>query len=441
MSSEQYPVHHHGIYHNLPTFPPSTKNLTAIITGANGISGFATLRALLDHPDRWSKIYTISRSPPPAEMLNLLTPSQQSRIQHVSADFLQSPQTIAESLKASGVTADYIFFYSYLQPRPPAGAAPWTNAQELVRVNTALLTNFLSALSLCKIKPHRIALQTGAKNYGVHLGRIRTPAIESDPRVTLEPNFYYPQEDALWDWCAHNNVEWNVIRPSWIIGAVKAAQMNALYPFAVYAAVAAHRGQPLVFPADWSAWLMESHHATARLTGYLTEWAVLEEKCRNEAFNAQDTSPLSFDRLWEELIRWFGVEKGGVGPKEDESEMNAVVGKGGSNNPAGGGPPVTLKFSFTLQHWASQPENAAAWREIMAANPSVTVDPFQDVEGYFTFGDAAFGGIGQLSMNKARRLGWTGFVDTRESIFEMYHEMEGLGMLPRTKVDVARPLV
>lgn len=106
-----------------------------------------------------------------------------------------------------------------------------------------------------------------------------------------------------------------------------------------------------------------------------------------------------------------------------------------------GGPPVTRKFSFTLQHWAKQPENAAAWREIMAANPSVTVDPFQDVEGYFTFGDAAFGGVGQLSMNKARRLGWTGFVDTRESIFEMYREMEGLGMLPRTKVDVARPLV
>lgn len=336
MSSDQYPVCHQGIYHNLPTFSPSIKNLTAIITGANGISGFATLRVLLDNPDRWSKVYTISRSPPPPKMLNMLTPDQRTRVQHVTCDFLQSPATIAQALQAAGVTADYIFFYSYLQPRPPPGAAPWTNADELVRVNTALLTNFLGALSIVGITPGRFALQTGAKNYGVHLGRVRTPAIESDPRVTLEPNFYYPQEDALWDWCARHGVSWNVIRPSWIIAAVPAAAMNALYPFAVYAAVAAHRGTPLVFPADWTAWLMESHHATARLTGYLTEWAVLEDKCRNEAFNAQDTSPLSFNRLWEELVRWFGVEKGGVGPGEDESGMQDVVfAEGGKKNPIG----------------------------------------------------------------------------------------------------------
>lgn len=105
-----------------------------------------------------------------------------------------------------------------------------------------------------------------------------------------------------------------------------------------------------------------------------------------------------------------------------------------------GGPPLINKFSFTLQQWASKPENAAAWREIMAANPSVTYDPFADVEGNFTFGDAAFIHVGVLSMNKARRMGWTGFVDTRESIFEMYREMAVLGMLPAMKVDAAKPM-
>ena len=225
MGSERYPVRNIGIYHNLPTFDPSIKNLTAVITGANGISGFNTLRALLDSPERWSKIYAVSRRPPPAEMMKLLQPEQRARVQHVASDFLNSPEDIAQALKSANVTADYVFFYSYLQPRPAPGAGAWTNANELVKVNVSLLSNFLEALSIAGIKPRRFCLQTGAKNYGIHIGRARISAIESDPRFTGEPNFYYPQEDLLWEWCRKNNVGWNVIRPSWIIGAVSGAQM------------------------------------------------------------------------------------------------------------------------------------------------------------------------------------------------------------------------
>lgn len=335
MGSEQYPVRNVGIYRNLPDFDPSIKDLTAIITGASGISGFHTLRALLDAPGRWSKIYAVSRSPLPKDMLGLLQPEQRSRVQHVACDLLNSPEDIAKTLEHSNVTADYIFFYSYLQPRPSPGSAPWTNADELVQVNASLFSNFVDALPIANIKPWRICLQTGAKNYGVHIGRARTPALESDPRVTLESNFYYPQEDKLWSWCRIHNVGWNVIRPSFIIGAVKTAQINGLYPFAVYAAVAAHRRQPLIFPSNWAAWQTSEHHATARLTGYLTEWAVLEPKCKNEAFNAQDTSPLSWDRLWEELARWYDVEKGAKCPRQDEDNMIVVKSKGGKEAPAG----------------------------------------------------------------------------------------------------------
>lgn len=83
----------------------------------------------------------------------------------------------------------------------------------------ALLRNFLGALDTANITPKRFLLQTGAKNYGVHLGPTRTPHVESDPRVTLDPNFYYPQEDALFEWCKkHPGTHWNVICPAWIIG-------------------------------------------------------------------------------------------------------------------------------------------------------------------------------------------------------------------------------
>jgi hypothetical protein len=76
-----------------------------------------------------------------------------------------------------------------------------------------------------------------------------------------------------------------------------------------------------------------------------------------------------------------------------------------------------------------------------SSDGKITQDPFIDVEANFTFGDAALLISPSLSMNKARRLGWTGFVDTRESLFEMYSEMAELGMLPAMTVREAKPLI
>lgn len=63
MSSQQT-VYSRGIYHGLPVHDPSIKGLTAIITGANGISGHYMLRVLAQSPERWAKIYCLSRRPP-----------------------------------------------------------------------------------------------------------------------------------------------------------------------------------------------------------------------------------------------------------------------------------------------------------------------------------------------------------------------------------------
>jgi nucleoside-diphosphate-sugar epimerase len=320
MGSQIYPLQNKGIHHNLPQFDPSLQGLTAIITGANGISGFGTLRALLSSPQRWSKIYTISRKPPPAEMMGLLDPNVLSKVEFVSCDFLLGPESIATALKDANVHGDYIFYYTYMQPRPEPGAKAWSNDEELVTVNAGILSNFLQALPQASITPKRFLLQTGAKNYGAHLGPVREPCCESDPQPRhLAPNFYYPQEDLLFDYCSKNSVGWNVIRPPWIIGAVTAAAMNPIFPFAVYAAVQAERGLPLVFPGTLDNWNSTAHRSTATLTGYLSEWVVLEDKCKNKAFNSQDTSPLTWDRFWEELARWYGVEKGFEPPKVDDN--------------------------------------------------------------------------------------------------------------------------
>jgi hypothetical protein len=92
--------------------------------------------------------------------------------------------------------------------------------------------------------------------------------------------------------------------------------------------------------------------------------------------------------------------------------------------------------------WASKPENKEAWQILMKnSGGQLRDDPFQDVEASFVFGDAAFFIKGSMCMNKARRLGWTGFVDTIEAVFQMYSEMARLGMVPTMKVDKPKPFV
>lgn len=135
MGSAGLPLQNRGIFRNLPTFDPSITGKTAIVTGANGISGFHTLRALLESSQRWTKVWAASRRPPPPEMMDLLPQSARSRVEHVACDFLSEPEDIAQQLREKGVTADAIFYYSYAQPKPKEGAPVWSNAEELTEMN------------------------------------------------------------------------------------------------------------------------------------------------------------------------------------------------------------------------------------------------------------------------------------------------------------------
>lgn len=71
---------------------------------------------------------------------------------------------------------------------------------------------------------------------------------------------------------------------------------------------------------------------------------------------------------------------------------------------------------------------------------NLTDDPFEgDLEGW-QFADAAAWALAlQLSMNKAANFGWTGHVDTLESLHLAYSELHKIGMLPPL-VGESRPL-
>lgn len=171
-------------------------------------------------------------------------------------------------------------------------------------VTGQLLQNCFDALELASIRPKRFLLQTGAKYYGNSLA---VPALESDPRVP-EPNFYYVQEDMLSEYSRKTGVQWNVVRPAFIIGAVEDAAMNSVYPLAVYAAVQKHKGEKLIWPGNMAAWDREVVQSSAWLNSYLSEFLTLNEHAGNQAFNAADSLHFTYGRLWLELAGWYGME-------------------------------------------------------------------------------------------------------------------------------------
>ncbi|KAL1884844.1 hypothetical protein Plec18167_001499 [Paecilomyces lecythidis] len=421
MASQKRVILSKDIYHGLPEFSDDIAGLTAIVTGANGISGDHMLRVLCESPKRWKKIYALSRRPPNGEW--------PSYVEHVSMDFLKSPEELAAQIKEKGIKSDYVFFFSYIQPAPKDGGGIWSAAEELVKVNTALLQNFLEALALSNTVPKTVLLQLGAKYYGVHLGPASVPQEESDPRVLLEPNFYYTQEDVLKDFAQKHNSNWITTRPSWIPGAVPDAAMNLCLPLAIYATVQKHLGQPLEYPSDLLAWETQQTMSSAQMNCYLSEWAVLTDGAQNGSFNATDDCAFTWGKFWPKLaakyqIPWKGPELDPSAFKEIETRHNPP--------PRGFGPPGKLRFKFTLAEWAKKPEVQNAWKEI-AAKHDLRQKELWDTDRVFGFTDAAITWPYPISFSttKAKKLGFFGFVDSYESIFKVLNEFVDMKMIPK----------
>ncbi|KIM93846.1 hypothetical protein OIDMADRAFT_45980 [Oidiodendron maius Zn] len=411
-----------GIFHGLPVFSNDINGLTAVITGANGISGQHMLRVLMQSPERWTKIICISRRPP------YIDGEIPKIAEHIALDFLNTPHEIAKVLLERGVQADYVFFFSYVQVEPDPGSPIWSNAKEMCRINTLLLSNFLESLSLASIKPRRIMLQTGAKHYGGQFGPNLSPQEESDPRVLLEPNFYYDQEDCLFSYCNKHGVKWNVIRPAFILGAVPDAAMNICFPLAVYASVCRHLGQPLDFPYDLTAWDINTTQSSAMLNSYLEEWAVLTDAAANQAFNASDDSLFTWGKFWPLLAKWYSLDY----TRPDAKGMYQDFSLPYDPPPRGYGPPGKVRFKFRLTEWAKKPEVREAWKVIAKQN-DLTIKELRDTDRVFGFADFALSvswSGSNLSMSKARQLGWHGFVDSTQSLREVFLDFEKLRMIP-----------
>ncbi len=197
------------------THVPPFLGAHALVVGASGITGSALVEKLT--AGGW-EVSGLSRNPVPG-----------STARHVRAD-LRSPDSLAAAL--GDLRPTHVFFCAWSRQE--------TEAQNIV-VNRAMVADLLAALAPGRSLRH-VALVTGLKHY---LGPFEayaqgempdTPFHEDAERLPVE-NFYYAQEDALFEAAAQQGFTWSVHRSHTVIGHAVGNAMNMGSTLAAYAAI------------------------------------------------------------------------------------------------------------------------------------------------------------------------------------------------------------
>lgn len=235
---------------------------------------------------------------------------------------------MAKQLK--GIQAEYVFFAAYLAKSDEEAATKVNGGflnvarPTLLADNRAgdMLQNFLGALVVSNVVSHikRIILVTGAKQYGVHLGRPKNPLVESDrwlPEPPNPPNFYYRQQRILHAFAHTHNVQWVVTYPNDVIGHAKGNFMDLTTAIAIYAAV--HRelhgaGGALPFPGSPTLYAGFDSLTSARLHARFCAWASRAPGAANEAFNVVNGDIESYSNLWPKIAQRVGLAGPGLAP-------------------------------------------------------------------------------------------------------------------------------
>ena len=205
----------------------------ALVVGVTGISGGNLARRLL--ADGW-QVAGLCRRPGRVSTRGS-TP--------LSAD-LEDAESVAAAVRGTGPT--HVFFTTWSRRATEA---------ENCEVNGRMLQNLLDCDGREESVRH-VALVTGLKHY---LGPFEayakaqpdTPFSEEQPRLPYE-NFYYVQEDILFEAAERDGFTWSVHRPHTLIGWALGNVMNMGVTLAVYAAICRETGRAFRFPGSREQW-------------------------------------------------------------------------------------------------------------------------------------------------------------------------------------------
>ena len=220
-------------------------------------------------------------------------------LQHVTAD-LNDAEECRKAL-ANTAPATHVFYATW---------ARQANETENCAVNGAMTRNALEAAAARGAVRHAV-LVTGLKhylgsfdNYGAQV--LDTPFTEEQPRVPGE-NFYYTQEDILFEIARKYGFSWSVARPHTIIGYAPGNAMNLGTSLAVYASLCRETGRPFQFPGTPEQYGALVDMTSAELLAHHLTWEAMTKAAANQAFNVVNGDVFRWRKMWGRIAEFFEI--------------------------------------------------------------------------------------------------------------------------------------
>ena len=113
----------------------------------------------------------------------------------------------------------------------------------------------------------------------------KTPFREDQGRLDVA-NFYYAQEDELFEAARRDGFTYSIHRPHTVIGKAVGNAMNMATTLAVYASICRHTGRPFRFPGSDVQWHSLTDMTDARQPAAQVIWAATTPAAaHDQAFN------------------------------------------------------------------------------------------------------------------------------------------------------------
>ncbi|PPJ56846.1 hypothetical protein CBER1_11058 [Cercospora berteroae] len=373
---------------------------TALITDADGIAGRALLKHLVDctTKDEWARIVVNTRSTTHCK-------TSDDRIHFVNLDFSQRPGTLIEQMTGPCANITHAFFCSYVHEGI---------FEELNKANAELFENFLLALTAAATALANVTLLSSTRYYGSHISPVPTPCREGDARRgDPADNFYHAQEDFLTMLQMNQNWTWNVIRPEPIISAaVVPGGFNIALSLAMYFMITEQVVEEARMPTNERCWNGIAAFSDAKLLAEFSVWAASNAECANQAFNFSNGDHFVWRFAWPLLADHFGAYST---PDQTFQKPEPVRGM--------------LQQEFSLVEWAS--DKKAVWGRvcegtgILEARESFSSASWSELDSMLQRSWSA-----SVSVNKARKFGWTGFKDSFDCFVDAFEALRQENLLP-----------
>lgn len=351
----------------------------ALIVGASGISGNNLAQELLKN--NWTT-YGITRN----------SEVKLKGLKNIKADLLD-PKSLEEALK--DIKPTHIFFTAWMRKDTEA---------ENIEVNGRMVRNLLEAVAPKKSVKH-VALVTGLKHY---LGPFEnyakkgftpeTPVRTEHPRLELN-NFYYAQEDEIFNAAKRDGFTWSIHRAHTMIGQAVGNLMNMGTTLAVYASICKENGTPFIWPGSEAQWNGISDVTDAHILAKQFLWAATTPEAENQAFNIVNGDIFRWSWLWKQIAEYFGLEYQGY--VENNKNLEELM-----------------------------KDDQAKWEKMADKHQLVESQLDRLASPWHTDLDLGRPIEVMTNMSKSRKLGFKEYQDTRESFFNLFEELKEQKIIP-----------